>query len=399
MPDALDGDYSSSRAILMGTWSYQHLDPVDAVERSFNRMHGLLRSPICGTWPDNRITLIADAPTVGDIRRELIASFLNVRDVALFYYVGHGLYDFEDRLHLTVQGSESAAAFRSATSLPFEAVREAFFHSKARTKIAILDCCYAGLAARPGGSLGVEGPLPNSGSYLMMSSSGYAQSWYELPDTSPKPQTYFTKYFVDTVESGIPGRPSTLTLMDLFESVSHQLEEADIPEPRSRSDDRAAGFAFARNKSAEAVSEATSPDELYAQAMQLQREGGAENLPTMKARFRTAAEQGHSRAMVQLGLIAEGRTLAELEGVPFKADADSDMATAVHWYTMASERGDDGAAFLLGHIHEEVYHEVDEALSWYQLAVNRGNSAARERLSRLRYRREHGLGHGRRERG
>ncbi|MCD0444126.1 caspase family protein [Glycomyces sp. A-F 0318] len=387
MPDALDGDYSRSRAVLMGTWSYRHLKPVDAAERSYHRMRDLLRGPVCGEWPEDRMTAVANPETVGELRRELVEAFLDVEDVALFYFVGHGLYDYRDRLHLTVQATEPRTPYRGATSLPFESVREAFHHSRARTKIAVLDCCFAGLAARAEGSLAIDMPLPQSGSYLMMSSSEYAKSWYELPDESAEPQTYFTKYFVDTAEAGIAGRPPGLTLDDLFATVARRLVRDGIPEPRSRTDDYAARFAFARNKAAE-----NGPDALYEEAYRLEREGGAEHLPTMKALYRTAAEQGHGRAMCRLGLIEEGRTLAEMEGTPLGEVVDTDVFAAVRWYTRASEGGDEAAPLLLGRVYEEVFREPHEALRWYQLAVNRGNSAARERLNGLRYRLDHGLG-------
>jgi uncharacterized caspase-like protein len=67
--------------------------------------------------------------------------------------VGHGQYDNDDRLCLSLADSSPDAIFRTTTSLTLDAVRLAFRSSKATTKIAILDCCFAGLAAGREGTL------------------------------------------------------------------------------------------------------------------------------------------------------------------------------------------------------------------------------------------------------
>ena len=247
MPDALDGDYSRSRAILVGTWDYRHLQPVPAAEHSLNRVAALLRGPLCGSWPSDRISVIGNRDTLGELPHQLVTSLRSVEDVALFYYVGHGQYDSDDRLCLTLADSRPDAALRTTTSLTFDAVRHAFRVSRASTKIAILDCCFAGLAAGPATTLAgprTEHLPPSSGCYLMMASGHSPDTWCE---SGPSPQTYFSRHLVDVVETGIPGQPAGLTLGPIFQAVTTALAREGRPGPGSRVSDHAAGYVLARN--------------------------------------------------------------------------------------------------------------------------------------------------------
>jgi hypothetical protein len=250
MPDAVDGDFSRSRAVLIGTWEYRHLPPVPAAEHSLNRMTALLQSPLCGSWPDDRISVIANRETVGNLPHELVTLFNAATDVALFYYVGHGQYNNEDRLCLALTHSSDHAVFRTTTSLTFDAVRQAFRTSEAATKIAILDCCFAGLAVDRNGTLAgpsVQAMPRSAGFYLMMASGEFSTAWCETVTDEPRPQTYFTKYLADVIEHGIPGQPAGLTLGPIFDTAADALVRDGKPEPGCQVSDRAARYVLARN--------------------------------------------------------------------------------------------------------------------------------------------------------
>lgn len=249
MPDALDGDFSRSRAVLIGTWDYRHLRPVPAAKHSLNRMRALLTSPLCGPWPQERISVVGNRKALGDLPHELVTWFGAVTDVALFYYVGHGQYDNDDRLCLALRNSSDDAVLRTTTSLSFDAVRHAFRVSKATTKIAILDCCFAGLADRDNALAGPHAPeLPRSpGFYLMMASGEFSTAWCETTTENIRPQTYFTKYLVDVIENGIPGQPDRLTLGTIFDTAADALVRDSKPEPGNRAGGRAAHHVLARN--------------------------------------------------------------------------------------------------------------------------------------------------------
>ncbi|WP_037680767.1 caspase family protein [Streptomyces albus] len=386
MTDPARRDYSRSRAVLMGTWEYTDFQDVRAVERSFNRMRDLLLDPVCGPWPEESIVRFENRPTLGRTHVELIDAFREATDVAFFYYVGHGIYDHRERLCLTVGDTRTDAHYTAATGLSFEAVRDAFRSSPAAVKIAVLDCCYAGLATEEYGRLSADRLLPATGAYLMMSSSAYETSWYELEAVADA-QTYFTKALVDTVHEGVPGGPAGLTFDHIFGVVADQLVGNGRPEPGRRVEDHAAGWVFASNNAPDAPPEpGADPDTVYREAYRRETKEGVERLPVIAAMYRAAAAAGHTPSMNRLGQIAEGRVQARMQGIePGPVDGAA-LLEATQWYTKASEAGDPVGPLHLGQLYEEQYKDQDRALHWYALAVRRGNSAAQERLTGLEQR-------------
>ncbi|WP_406401771.1 caspase family protein [Streptomyces uncialis] len=421
MPNALDRDFSRSRAVLIGTWDYRHLRPVPAAEHSFQRMRGLLTGPLCGSWPEERVSLVPNRARLGELPHELVLGLRDAADVALFYYVGHGQYDNDDRLCLALGDSSPDPVLRTTTSLTFDAVRLAFRASKAATKIAILDCCFAGLAASQDGRLAGADDMPRSpGFCLLMASGEFSTAWFENTAESPRPQTYFTKYLADLIEHGVPGRPASLALGPIFQDVAHALVRDGKPPPGSRFSDHAAEFVFARNRAhpraessqrsslpgparrtrsgptgAPADSSPLRPDvgDVYAAALAL--EGGlhgVERLAEIEALYRTAADLGQPDAMVRLGLVVEGRTRSRLRGEPFGENSGGDIEAAMHWYRKAAAHGSVVGAFCLGRLYEDQLGDTSEAMKWYETAARDGHHGARAALDGLRDRLSRGLG-------
>ncbi|MFI6820334.1 hypothetical protein ACIBJE_05190 [Micromonospora sp. NPDC050187] len=388
MTDPASRDHSRSRAVLMGTWDYTDFDNVPAVERSFSRMRNLLSDPVCGPWPEESVTLLKnrDLRTLGTTRVQLIDAFVQATDVAFFYFVGHGIYDHRERLCLTVSDTRIDSNYTAATGLPFEAVRDAFHASRARIKIAVLDCCYAGLATEEYGLLSASRLPPVAGAYLLMSSSAFETSWYERESVADA-QTYFTKAIVDTVREGVPGGPAGLTFDHIFGVVADQLVENGRPEPRRRVEDHAASWVFAYNNAPDAPpAPGVDPDVVFREAYRRETREGVERLPAITAAYRAAAAAGHTPSMNRLGQIAEGRVQARMQGIepgPVNAAA---LLEATQWYTRASEAGDPVGPLHLGQLYEEQYQDQGQALYWYSLAARRGNDAARERLTALEQR-------------
>lgn len=243
-------DYSRSRAVVMGTWDYQAkgLLSLPAARRSLDRMVGLLTGPLCG-WPEDRVTVLRNRDRPGDIQDELIRHFSDVKDVALFYFVGHGQIDPQDQLCLGLTETVTVPARRASTSLEFDDVRKALVGSDAATKIVILDCCFAGLATRRDNTLAATVDVMDmtraTGAYTMAATRQFTTALFET-DT-PKPQTYFTKYLVDTVEAGIPSEPGGLRLHSLYGEVEEALVRDKRPTPQNRVIDNARDFVFAHN--------------------------------------------------------------------------------------------------------------------------------------------------------
>lgn len=387
MTDLTARDYSRSRAVLMGTWDYTDFETSLAVQRSYHRMRDLLLDPVCGSWPVGSVKEFSNRPTLGTTHVELIDAFVAATDIAFFYYVGHGIYDHRERLCLTVGDTRIDSDYTTATGLLFEDVRDAFRASRAAVKIAVLDCCYAGLATEEYGRLSADRLPPVSGAYLLMSSSAFETSWYEKEEDVHDAQTYFTRALVDTVREGVPGGPAGLTFDHIFPVVADQLVESGRPEPGRRIEDNAAGWVFARNNAPDAPPEpGADPEALYREAYRLETKEGVERLPLITAQYQAAAAAGHAPSMNRLGQIAEGRVQARMQGIePGPVDGEA-LQEATQWYTKAYETGDHAAPLHLGQLYEEQYGNQRQALFWYDLADRRGNSAAKERLTGLQQR-------------
>lgn len=247
-------DYSASRAVVMGTSDYDNLNPVPAAGHSLTRMVSLLTGPLCG-WPQDRLRVLVNERTPGDLADQLITAFEDVSEIALFYYVGHGQIDSDDQLCLGLVKSRTEPNRRAATSLPFQAVRRALLDSPATTKIVILDCCFAGLASQPDNTLtaladNVLDITACAGAYTMAASGAFNTAWYETGPSIVRPQTYFTRYLADLVETGIPGPWPTLSLHALFTQLSYNLARDKKPIPVERNVDAGRDFVFAYNAAA-----------------------------------------------------------------------------------------------------------------------------------------------------
>ncbi|HEV8561248.1 MAG TPA: type VII secretion-associated serine protease mycosin, partial [Actinophytocola sp.] len=160
--------------------------------------------------------------------------------------------DHNGRLCLGLVDSRPEAKFRGPTSLEFEHVRTALYHCNARTKIVILDCCFAGLAVQPHAALGVRDVADRArcdGAYTMAASAEYDLARYEEGATG-RPQTYFTRYLADVVEQGIGGHGEALTLQVLFHETSSRMRASRLSPPTQANRDNASMFPFSRNPAA-----------------------------------------------------------------------------------------------------------------------------------------------------
>jgi hypothetical protein len=250
--DWVPPDRLNSRAVLIGTSRYDELPEVPAAANSLESVHALLTGPLCA-WPADRVTLIAEPVSPGDLPDLLVEIFGQARDAALFYYVGHGQVDFEDQLCLGLASSRVQSERRATTSLTFEAVRRALHASPAATKVVILDCCFAGQAVHSNHSLtggdgtDITGLIAASGAYTLAATGPNSTAWFEADAASPLPLTHFTRALVNTVTRGIPGPQPVLTLEPLYRRLHDVLYSSGKPAPTRNSRDLAGDFIFARN--------------------------------------------------------------------------------------------------------------------------------------------------------
>jgi len=252
MPEWSVPDRSRSRAVLVGTSEYRELPAIPAAANSLERVRGLLTGPLCA-WPADQVTVLSNERVPGDLPDRLIELYMAATDVALFYYVGHGQIDDDDKLCLGLVDSRVQAERRATTSLTFDAVRTALRKSAAAVKVVILDCCFAGAAVLSRYTLAgsaaadVSALTSATGAYTLAATGAYGTAWFEDDRDTPTPQTYFTKYLVDIVERGLPGEPDWLTLDPIYRQLREALPAAGKPVPTRSSRDFADTFVFARN--------------------------------------------------------------------------------------------------------------------------------------------------------
>ncbi|WP_433723270.1 caspase family protein [Nocardia sp. CA-129566] len=216
---------ATSRAVLIGTGTYDHYDQLPHIPAVFNNLsdlHALLTGTggafepaHCSTVPDP-----GSSSRVGEILGQATGE---ATDTLLLYYTGHGVLDRQGRLHLSLTGTHPDRPGFSA--LPYSTVREAILDSRAAVRIVILDCCFSGRAfdALASGPTAVIGHTEIAGTYVITSSARNETSWAPKGDRN----TAFTAALLATA-STYPG----LDLDDLYSHVERELHRRGQPQPQ-----------------------------------------------------------------------------------------------------------------------------------------------------------------------
>jgi hypothetical protein len=240
-------DRSAPRAVLIGTGSFRDpgLDELPVARNCVTAMADLLTGELCG-WPPERVTTLLDVDSPSDLARALVAAAREAEGVLLVYYVGHGLATRHRSLALALSGTSKDPEELPHTSMVFDNLADILAGSTATTKLVILDCCHAELAARSGDLYqGDELPvaIPVDGMYCV-----YASRKHEAARTpADGPFTYFTQTLLDVLDAGIPGLPATLTMEQIFVQVRARLVGSRLPEPVDSGARNARHYPFARN--------------------------------------------------------------------------------------------------------------------------------------------------------
>jgi glycine betaine/choline ABC-type transport system substrate-binding protein len=239
-------DFSRSRAILIGTSTYQdkEIRPLPAAANSLRGLREILTHPqLCG-WPDERITVLHNPVDVRQLVTDLRQWAPDIDDVLLVYFVGHGTITPQGELCLALTDTDFTQS--DVTGLEYRHVRDVLRNSPARIKIVILDCCYSGRAieALCGGE-NLADVTEVRGAYVITSSDQAAH----VPPVKEQADvcTSFTGELLDLIRTGIPGGPETLSLGLIYSQLRRRLRSGSFPAPNQRGTDTASDFAFTRN--------------------------------------------------------------------------------------------------------------------------------------------------------
>jgi hypothetical protein len=228
-------DPRHSRAVLIGTANYRHLEPLPAVARNLEGLAALLAHPAGWGLPAEHLTVVLDPPTAEHLLEAVHRAARAAADTLLVYYAGHALGD--DDLLLTLPGSDTERLFRSVR---FADVRREVA-AAGRRRAVILDCAY-------------EKPVPEvdvPGGWLLTAGAGN--------ELTPAPHhSALTGELLTVLANGIPDGPETIDTDTLFLRVRHELRAKQRAAPRQRG--HGLLITLARNRASARAEEAPAGD-------------------------------------------------------------------------------------------------------------------------------------------
>ncbi|MER7003926.1 YqgE/AlgH family protein [Dactylosporangium sp. NPDC000555] len=234
-------DPRGSRAVLVGGARYESLPEVPAITRNLNGLAGVLQDPdLWGLAPDH-CTVLADPDDAREVGRVLrrAADETAAEGMLVVYFAGHGLVDPVDgSLVLGLRDTDPAVPYEAG--LPFEHIRRAVAGSRARRRLVILDCCYAGratghLAADETGTRVVADQAGTDETCLLVSAPRNRTA--QAPPGEP--HTAFTGELLRVLRGGLADRPAVLDVRTVWREVTNRLRERgfELPELRSAGDE------------------------------------------------------------------------------------------------------------------------------------------------------------------
>ncbi|MFJ6636969.1 caspase domain-containing protein [Streptomyces sp. NPDC091376] len=237
-------DPGASRAVLVGTSRYDHLERLPAVSNNLTALADLLTGPLSLRMPAPHVTVIENPPDPATVMEPLRQAAAEATDTLLVYYAGHGLIDPQDALALALPHTQPD---RVETCLSYDWLRRILLSSRAERHIVLLDCCYSGLAlGRMSASSSLADQAAVEGSFLMAASAETRTALAPVGDT----YTAFTGALLDTLRLGIPDGPPLLDLGAVYKHLRETLEARGHPIPQARDRNSGARVALGRNHAA-----------------------------------------------------------------------------------------------------------------------------------------------------
>ncbi|WP_326756836.1 caspase family protein [Streptomyces hirsutus] len=234
-------DPGASRAVLIGTSHYDHLEQLPAVSNNLIALADLLSGPLSLRLPAPHVTVVEDPPDPGSVMDPLRQAAAEATDTLLVYYAGHGLIDPHGALTLALPRTQPG---HIETSLNYDWLRHILLNSPAQRHIVLLDCCYSGLAlGRMSAPQELADQAAVEGTFLLAASAETRTALAPVGDT----HTAFTGALLDTLRHGIPGGPPLLDLETVYRHLRLTLEARAHPVPQARNRNSGARVALGRN--------------------------------------------------------------------------------------------------------------------------------------------------------
>ncbi|WP_224756413.1 caspase family protein [Streptomyces sp. col6] len=220
-------DPGASRAVLIGTSTYDFLEDLPAVANNLTSLADLLTGPASWNLSSDACDVLADPPSATAAMDTLWEASDTARDTLLVYYAGHGLVTPEGELYLGLPRSKQQ---RVDTGIPYNWLRDALLDGRAERTVVILDCCYGGLALGTMGSSDLAVQADVEGTYLLAAASENRQAL-----APPGEQhTAFTGELLSLLTTGIAGGPEQLDLDSILRELRRSLSAKGRPVPQGR---------------------------------------------------------------------------------------------------------------------------------------------------------------------
>lgn len=240
-------DPAKSRAVLIGTARYQDpgLTDLPGVANNVKDLADALTDPRgAGLRPEHCLVL-PDPSAQADVGDHIVAAAGEAEDVLLVYYSGHGLMTWGRTSELCLALRDTRSRSLQTSALRCADLRQYILDSPARTRVLILDCCFAGRGIEP--TMGspadtMLGEVDIAGAFVLAAAQGKALA------PLGEQNTLFTGELLRLLREGVPGEPGMLlTLHVLFREVRAVMRRNGWPEPRGNSSDMAAHLALGHN--------------------------------------------------------------------------------------------------------------------------------------------------------
>ncbi|MEU4873430.1 caspase family protein [Streptomyces sp. NPDC021608] len=238
-------DPGATRAVLVGTSRYQHLEQLPAVSNNLQALASLLCGPLSLQLPERHVSVVENPDAAHTVVGAVRQAAAEATDTLIVYFAGHGLVDSQDELSLALPHTEFG---RVETGLPYDWLRQVLLlDSRAERHVVILDCCYSGRAL---GRMSAEPALADQaaveGSFLLAAAAETRTALAPVGEA----YTAFTGALLDTLRRGIPGAPALLDLGVLYRHLRLTLEARGHPVPQARDRNSGAEVALGRNHTA-----------------------------------------------------------------------------------------------------------------------------------------------------
>jgi hypothetical protein len=241
---------AESRAVLVGVSAYEYAEfpPIRAARNSVEAMRAVLSDPaLCG-WPADRITMIANPVSAADLATTIADLAESTTGALLVYYVGHGVLSARGELCLTVTSTRPDRP--KISGLPWDTLADVLRSCPASTRLAILDCCFAGQAVEAltsDAEPGLADVVHVEGVYTLTATTRNHAAHVPPPGQQDTACTSFTGELRDLIQSGIPGKAPRLTLGDIYPVLRQRLRAKGLPAPSQHGLDAAHQFLFTAN--------------------------------------------------------------------------------------------------------------------------------------------------------